>query len=86
MDEQLYDDLILEIRARSIEVPGVMDTEKCRVRKSGMQFHVDLHAIVNGDISVKEGHNLSHKLKDYLQKEIPNLGEILIHIEPNECD
>jgi divalent metal cation (Fe/Co/Zn/Cd) transporter len=29
--------------------------------KAGMQFHVDLHAIVDGKISVKEGHELAHK-------------------------
>ncbi|MGB3343545.1 MAG: cation diffusion facilitator family transporter [Aequorivita sp.] len=84
MDEQLYDDLVMEIRARSVEVPGVLGTEKCMVRKSGMKFHVDLHAIVNGGISVKAGHDISHKLKDYLQKKITNLGQVLIHIEPNE--
>lgn len=84
MDEQLYDDLIIEIRAKSIKVHGVLDTEKCYVRKAGMRFHVDLHAIVDSEISVKEGHDISHKLKDYLQKEIPSLGKVLIHIEPNE--
>ncbi len=83
MDEQLYDDLIIEIRAKSIKVHGVLDTEKCYVRKAGMRFHVDLHAIVDSEISVKEGHDISHKLKDYLQKEIPSLGKVLIHIEPN---
>ena len=83
MDEQLYDDLIAEIRAKSIEVPGVLDTEKCFIRKSGMKFHVDLHAIVNGEVSVKVGHDIAHQLKDYLQAEIPNLGHILIHIEPS---
>ncbi|WP_343330269.1 cation diffusion facilitator family transporter [Polaribacter staleyi] len=83
MDEQLYDDLILEIRKKSIEVPGVLNTEKCFIRKSGMKFHVDLHAIVNSEISVKVGHDIAHHLKDYLQAEIPNLGHILIHIEPN---
>lgn len=82
MDEQLYDDLILEIRARSIEVPEVLGTEKCMVRKSGMKFHVDLHAIVDGKITVKRGHDISHQLKDYLHETIPNLGEVLIHIEP----
>ncbi|PQJ73508.1 cation diffusion facilitator family transporter [Polaribacter butkevichii] len=83
MDEQLYDDLILEIRKKSIEVPGILNTEKCFIRKSGMKFHVDLHAIVNSEISVKVGHDIAHHLKDYLQAEIPNLGHILIHIEPN---
>lgn len=84
MDEQLYDDLILEIREKSIEVKGVLDTEKCFIRKSGMKFHVDLHAIVNSEITVKSGHEIAHKLKDYLREEIPNLGHVLIHIEPNE--
>jgi len=84
MDEQLYDDLIVEIRKKSIEVPGVVDTEKCFIRKAGMKYHVDLHVIVNGNISVTEGHNIAHNLKDYLRKEIPKLGHVLIHIEPNE--
>jgi cation diffusion facilitator family transporter len=83
MDEQLYDDLILEIRGISSEVQGVLGTEKCFIRKAGMEFHVDLHVIVNSEISVKIGHDIAHDLKDYLRKEIPNLGHILIHIEPN---
>jgi divalent metal cation (Fe/Co/Zn/Cd) transporter len=83
MDEHLYDDLILEIREKSDEVPGVLGTEKCFIRKSGMKYHVDLHAIVNGNISVIEGHNIAHLLKDHLLDEIQNLGHVLIHIEPN---
>ncbi|WP_273275577.1 cation diffusion facilitator family transporter [Maribacter polysiphoniae] len=84
MDEQLYDDLILEIREKSKEVEGILDTEKCFIRKSGMKFHVDLHAIVDSEITVKSGHDIAHKLKDYLRKEIPNLGHVLIHVEPGE--
>lgn len=83
MDEQLYDDLIEEIRIKSLEVEGVLGTEKCFIRKSGMKFHVDLHAIVDGTISVKSGHDISHHLKDYLRSELSNLGHVLIHIEPN---
>lgn len=84
MDEQLYEDLVIEIRAKSTEVQGVIGTEKCFIRKSGMKFHVDLHVIVNSEISVKVGHDIAHKLKDYLRTEMPNLGHVLIHIEPNE--
>lgn len=85
MDEHLYDDLILEIREKSLEVPGILGTEKCYIRKSGMRYHVDLHAMVDSNITVKAGHDLSHKLKDYLHEQIPNLGNISIHIEPNDC-
>ncbi|MGE0771195.1 MAG: cation diffusion facilitator family transporter [Cyclobacteriaceae bacterium] len=82
MDEHLYDDLILEIRKQSTEVTGVLDTEKCFIRKAGIKYHVDLHAIVDGQISVKEGHEIAHRLKDHLRQQLPNLGHVLIHIEP----
>lgn len=84
MDEHVYDDLIQDIRAISIEVKGVKGTEKCYIRKTGMTYHVDLHAMVDAHISVREGHEIAHLLKDRLQDHIPNLGHILIHIEPFE--
>lgn len=48
-----------------------------------MKYHVDLHAIVDGNSTVKEGHDLAHKLKDTLRTEIIEIGNVLIHIEPN---
>ena len=48
-----------------------------------MKYYVDLHAIVNGNLTVTEGHDLAHKLEDHLKKTIPNLEDILIHIEPD---
>lgn len=84
MDEHLYDDLILEIREVSHKVKGVIDTEKCFIRKAGMKYHVDLHATVDANLTVKEGHDIAHLLKDTLRAKIPQLGHVLIHIEPNE--
>ncbi|MDP4826340.1 MAG: cation diffusion facilitator family transporter [Flavobacteriales bacterium] len=86
MDEHLYDDLLEDIRRVSLTVEGVSDTEKCFIRKAGMSYHVDLHAHVNAEITVREGHEIAHRLKDQLQKEIPQLRQILIHIEPKESD
>ena len=82
MDEHVHGDLIEEIRNIAITVEGILGTEKCFVRKTGMKYHVDLHAIVSGEISVKEGHLISHNLKDKLQEKIPSLNDVLIHIEP----
>jgi cation diffusion facilitator family transporter len=83
MDEHLYDDLEEEIRRVSLTVEGIIGTEKCFIRKAGMKFHVDLHAIVDATISVREGHDLAHKLKNQLRANNPELGHVLIHIEPN---
>lgn len=82
MDEHLYEELVSKIRTVSLRVPGVKGTEKCFVRKSGMRYHVDLHAKVDATISVRQGHDIAHHLKDTLCSEFPELGHVLIHIEP----
>jgi cation diffusion facilitator family transporter len=84
MDENLHEDLIAEIRRVALTVDGILATEKCFVRKAGMKYHVDLHAVVDASITVKRGHDISHKLKDILRAQIPQLGHVLIHIEPSE--
>ena len=84
MDEHLYDDLVADIRKVSLSCAGVVATEKCFVRKAGMKYHVELHAIVQSDITVKFGHEIAHNLKDTLLNDIPQLGHVLIHIEPTE--
>jgi len=84
MDEHTHDEFVERIREISKKVEGVMGTEKCFVRKTGMKFHIDLHATVDSQISVKEGHKISHELKDKIREEIPEISNILIHIEPNE--
>lgn len=84
MDENIYHDLIGRIREASTEVPGILGTEKCLIRKMGMQYHVDLHAIVSSEITVKKGHERAHELKDHLMEKIPEIAEVHIHIEPDE--
>lgn len=82
MDENVHDDLIEEIREVAANVSGVVATEKCLIRKAGMQYHVDLHAIVEASITVRQGHQVAHDLKDTLEREMPQLANVLVHIEP----
>ena len=82
MDEHLYDDLITHIREISLQVEGVLGTEKCQVRKVGMRYYIDLHIEVDGTQSVTEGHNIAHRLKARLRHDLPEVADILIHVEP----
>lgn len=83
MDEHSYEELEQQLREKSKQVKSVIDTEKIHIRKSGMLYFVDLHLIVDGKISVAEGHTIAHNLKDFLKEEFPQIGNVLIHIEPN---
>lgn len=84
MDEQLYDELVAKIRNTSLTVQGVLDTEKCYIRKTGMKYHVDLHAVVDGSLSVKQGHDIAHRLQDTLREKVEEIGHVFVHIEPYE--
>ncbi len=82
MDEHLHDELVAEIRIKALQVEGVRGTEKCQVRKVGMRFYIDLHAEVDGHLTVNEGHAIAHRLKDKIRADLPEVADILIHIEP----
>ncbi|NGM61875.1 cation transporter [Sphingobacterium sp. SGG-5] len=84
MDENLYENLVDKIKQKSLQVHGVIDTEKCFVRKIGMSFIVDIHAVVDPHLSVREGHAIAHALKDYLMDQIPSISNVFVHVEPFE--
>ncbi len=86
LDEDVYEELSLRIKEIAKDISGVMAVEKCHIRKAGMSYCVDIHIIVNGKITVKEGHDIAHTFKDTLQKRIPSLTSILIHVEPDYRD
>jgi len=73
-----------QVRTTARTVPGVRDLEKCFVRKMGFEFFVDLHVLVDADLSVREGHTIAHATKDAILAAHPRITEVLIHIEPFE--
>jgi cation diffusion facilitator family transporter len=76
----------IETQVRSIarEVNGVAALDKCFVRKMGFDYYVDLHVEVDGQISVREGHQIAHQVKDAIRSRQPRIAEVLVHIEPAE--
>ncbi len=73
-----------EVKAVAKLVPGVEDLDKCFVRKMGLEFYVDLHVIVDGKLSVREGHGIAHEVKSAILSTYPRITEVLVHVEPTE--
>jgi cation diffusion facilitator family transporter len=82
MDAAPPNDLIEKIKSVAEKVNGVNGVEKCQVRKMGMKYLVDMHIYVNGSLSVTEGHGISHNVKDAIRGSLPEILDVLIHIEP----
>ena len=75
-------EIVATIERAAASVPGVLDVEKCLVRKMGISFYVDLHVGVNGGISVREGHDIAHKVKDAIKQTNTRIADVLVHVEP----
>src|SRR5438445_7651333 len=74
--------IVRSIRRVANSVPGVVTVEKCRARKMGLDFYVDLHVGVDGKISVQEGHEIAHRVKAAIQQSDSRVADVLVHIEP----
>ncbi|HEX4639818.1 MAG TPA: cation diffusion facilitator family transporter [Chthoniobacterales bacterium] len=75
-------EIVVRIQQAAASVPGVIDVEKCLVRKMGISFYVDLHVGVDGSISVREGHAIAHLVKDAIKQTDARIADVLAHIEP----
>ena len=63
-------------------VAGVVAIEKCRIRKSGLGYLMDIHVEVDGEITIQEGHRIGHLVKDRLIESDLPIVDVVVHVEP----
>ena len=79
MDAAPSQQLVQEVKTLAAQVAGVQGLEKCFV------LFVDLHVLVDGDLSVRQGHDIAHDVKDVILRSNPRIYDVLIHIEPKDA-
>jgi cation diffusion facilitator family transporter len=83
MDSALPQNLENEVRGLALAVPGVQALHKVRMRKSGLSLLVDIQVQVDGNLTVREGHDIAHAVKDALLASVPHgIDDVTVHIEP----
>jgi cation diffusion facilitator family transporter len=71
-----------KVRAMAMGVPGVQALDKCRIRKSGTRYFVELHVEVDGQATVREGHEVGGRVRSALRASPLRIADAFIHIEP----
>jgi cation diffusion facilitator family transporter len=84
---ELMDAEQAEITERAREIAGsvkdVGGVEKASARKSGTCYWVDMHIEVEPTMSVRDAHELAHRVKDAVRAKMPEVEDVLVHIEPH---
>ena len=63
-------------------VEGVIDMHDLRVRTSGGLYQMETHIVVDGQLSVSEGHRIAKAVEICLAEEIADLDQIIVHVDP----
>ena len=71
-----------QVRELALQVPGVKAIEKCRIRKSGLRYFIEIHVEVDGQATVHEGHVIGGKVRRALRESPLKIADAFVHIEP----
>jgi cation diffusion facilitator family transporter len=74
--------LMKRIREVARSVVGVDGVEKCFARKTGLQYHVDLHLEVDPQMTVRVSHDIAQAVRERIRAELPWVADVLVHVEP----
>jgi len=81
MPDPLLDETLKGI---ALTVEGVRDCHRVRARKMGGRLFIDLHILVDEETTIAEAHKIAHRVEEKIKVKIPEVEDVVIHIEPIE--
>ena len=83
MDTMPDQRMMQTIRDVAQRVSGVEGVEKCFARKTGLQYHVDLHLEVDPNITVRSSHDIAESVRQRIRHDVDWVADVLVHVEPS---
>jgi cation diffusion facilitator family transporter len=82
LERSINQETLQEYVAVILTFPEVKRIDRIRAREHGHYVLVDLRIAINHSMTIKEGHDLSKKIKETLMGKYDNIKEVLIHLNP----
>ena len=82
MEQSLPDDVEDEILQLAASVPGVVEPHELRTRRIGNHYAIELHILMDGNITLCEAHDKASEVEDVLREHYGQGTHIAVHVEP----
>jgi len=73
------------VRSCVRRVPGVLEEHDLKIRSSGGLYQMQVHILVDGDLSVSQGHRIAKEVERCLYSDIEDVGQVIVHVDPAEA-
>ena len=84
IDTGISEEEYLHISKVISEIECVKGFHKVRSRKLGSSIYLDLHLEVDGDLSVRTGHDITEDVQKALISSNPKIIDVMVHLEPEK--
>ena len=82
MEQSLPDEVETEILQLAASVDGVCEPHDLRTRRIGNHYAIELHILMDGNITLCEAHDKASEVEDLLRQHYGNDTHIAVHVEP----
>ena len=84
MDTALSEDKTDEIRKAIGEIHEVLEFHDLRTRRMGGKVFMDVHILVDLDLTVTEGHKIAESVRRKLINTMDNVEDVLVHVDAED--
>jgi cation diffusion facilitator family transporter len=84
-DRAPHPNILEEISSCTRSVAGVLNMHDLRVRTSGGLYQMEVHIVVDGRLTVVEGHKIAKAVEACLAEEVEDLDRIIVHVDPDSA-
>lgn len=86
MEKSLPDEVEDEIMRIAASEPDVIEPHDLKTRRIGNRYAIELHILMNGDITLAKAHDHADSIEDQLKEKFGENTHVAIHMEPKETE
>jgi divalent metal cation (Fe/Co/Zn/Cd) transporter len=86
MEKSLPDEVEDEILRIAASEPDVIEPHDLKTRRIGNRYAIELHILMNGDITLTKAHDHADSIENQLKKRFGENTHVAIHMEPKETE
>lgn len=79
-------EILDKITKCAMSVDGVIEAHDLRVRVSGSRYQMEIHILVDGRLSVLQGHRLAKTVEKRIAEEVDDVGSMIVHVDPADME